>query len=307
MRLSDGKITSSEMLDPHKAVKNNRAMLSLIIKYLEKEGKKDDPNWKWEDKIMPYSPNPNSLPLPSSPFILSKDGLTAVYTVGEISYYAAGFFYCTIPYAEAIPLLSDEVKSFLPESLVTEAMAAAEAEAKVMEGLTEDLMSSMIIKANSRDISVLSSEFKSLFVKYKEQHNHPNDHPDYDLTVFKYPFNDVERCMITNPEVKIMEYYPENGRNIVRVVFDVRDRDWDGVYWCSQNNFESQLFAADFIKESGKWVIDDVFTERNGYGNPIQVFDIQSAQSFKKGVRYLVENFNAAEYAEWMDSDDWDI
>ncbi len=118
LRFADGQI-----LDTSNAVTDKKKMISLITKYLEIEGKKQDPNWRWSNNITSAK---NGFDLPRTPVLLTKEGVKVYYGLGEISSAAAGDFWCTIPYEEAIPALSDEVKAFLPETIVAEAEKKAQ-------------------------------------------------------------------------------------------------------------------------------------------------------------------------------------
>ncbi len=110
MRLSDHKVADVNLLSPKKAVKDTRKMTDLIVKYLEKEGKSSDKDWRWEENIQGCTPG--DLPLPESPITFSKEGVVVNYIPGEISPSYCGGFGCTIPYDEVIPALSDEVVDF---------------------------------------------------------------------------------------------------------------------------------------------------------------------------------------------------
>lgn len=282
MRLDDNKIITSNELKGQNAIKDANKIRRLIHKYQNISEYLDENEVPTVDETCLY---------------LSKDGVSiasynSVFNRGRLE------TFCIIPYAEAIPMLSDEIKAFLPENLVADADAAA------MEGLTEDLMRSLITKANIEDPDAFSSGLKNLIVKNKSLYGpHYDYQSDWDFTIFKFAWSDPERYMVRNPEVKIMEYYLENGRKIVRAVFDVRDRDIQ-TGWFSQGSCEPTLFAADFIKEDGKWVVDDIYTQDDPYGHPIQAFDIQRARSFKKEVKSDIDNYNSI---DWTEREDWDV
>lgn len=285
IRLSDNKILYSEDLDAKKAITDDSKIKRLVKKY--------------GDGI---DYNASALPVDKMPLHLTKEGLEVGYAEG---YAMRSTFIqtCTIPYAEAIPALSEEVKSFLPENLVAEADAAAQADAAAMEGLTEDLMRSLITKANTKDPSVMSSELKALVNKYKSLYG--QYYNDFGV-IFQYG-PDPENIWVYNPDIKIMEYYPENDKKVVRVIFDVRNSNNPADGWFSQMTWEKcraypQLFAADFVKENGNWVIDDIFTQSGD--RPIEIVDISNASSFKEGVQSSIEMFSSY---DWDHMDEWDV
>lgn len=108
MRLADRKMIGYDVLAPKKAIKEVAKARALITKYLKQEY--PDEEFFFEGDVT----------LPESNLQLSKDGISFCYNLYEIAPYCTGCPYVTIPYAEVLPLLSDELKSYLPESIVKE-------------------------------------------------------------------------------------------------------------------------------------------------------------------------------------------
>ncbi len=107
-------MTDGAVFQADNAIWNPDGMRSLIAKYLERECKAQDPNWRWSDQIMDYSPY--NLPLPTQPISLTKEGVLIQYGLAEISSRAAGWFSCVIPYDEVMPVLTNEARDFLTAS-----------------------------------------------------------------------------------------------------------------------------------------------------------------------------------------------
>lgn len=133
MRLDDNKIITSNELKGQNAIKDANKIRRLIHKYQNISEYLDENKVPTVDETCLY---------------LSKDGVSiasynSVFNRGRLE------TFCIIPYAEAIPALSDEVKSFLPNEMVEAAMADYQKEQEAMAEFKKSLPSFELLYINS--------------------------------------------------------------------------------------------------------------------------------------------------------------
>ncbi len=239
IRLTDGEIFQAD-----KAIRSEESMRNLIVKHIEKNYKKEDPNWQWSNEIIFY--NKYNLPLPKNNITLTKDGVFVAYDMGEITASPAGMIFCTIPYDEAIPVLSKNAQDFLnygnhSNNINTDTNNSSDKNKTSSELSNQDIIK-LIKQANIKGNTALSEDLKKV-----------TDKDTGKSTIINYS----EFAYVPDITIEVSNIDMSDSGDYATVAFYFAPL-YEGEYDKSNLSDDEYLRLAKFVFENGTWKVDDI-------------------------------------------------